>query len=126
MTAETNNARGFAVGDRVRAIFVSAENKEFIRQGDTGTVKHIESDGDLWVKWDNPADSDQQDCGWCINADYCERLAQQPAAVDGADAKLALANDISRAFGNTNKAITDYLWSLGYRKVATPHQEPTT
>jgi hypothetical protein len=49
--------------------------------------------------------------------------AQQPAAVDEADAKLALANDISRVFGNTNKAMTDHLWSLGYRKVATKHQE---
>jgi hypothetical protein len=53
-------------------------------------------------------------------------LAQQPAVVDGADAKLALANDISHVFGNTNKAMTDHLWSLGYRKVATQRQEPTT
>jgi hypothetical protein len=58
--------------------------------------------------------------------DAVQRLAQQPAAVDGADAKLALANDISSVFGNTNKAMTDHLWSLGYRKVAAQHQEPTT
>lgn len=37
--------------------------------------------------------------------------------------KLALSNDLNSVPGNTNKATTDYLWSLGYRKLAAPSTE---
>ena len=42
-----------------------------------------------------------------------------PAADGGAD-KLALSNDLYSVYGNTNRTVTDHLWSLGYRKHPTP------
>ena len=75
-----------------------------------------------WLAHEMPAGTVIGDPKWWaprIASAYESALTHaRPEAVDAA-AKLALSNDLHRVCGNTNRAMTDHLWSLGYRKVAT-------
>lgn len=57
------------VGKYVRYI---AEGSFYMRKGDIGIIRLVDSDGDYWVHWLNPNIREVDDRGWCATRDKVE------------------------------------------------------
>ena len=61
-----NIEHDFKIGDHVEVI-KGAEPSDFFDVGNRGLVNIIDSDGDLWVKWETGPGALSGDGVWCIN-----------------------------------------------------------
>lgn len=88
----------FKVGQRVRII--SAFDSMFLRTGDIGTVVAIDSDGDVWARWENPLQT-SHDNVWCSMPRRLEIIDEDKERL------IASAPELLEALRDAAQALSD-------------------